>query len=315
MLLILNIIVEFAQKPAEENPVNETSRRSLENTLWNTIQSYGIKSEWITTKIYKKTEHDSLEYYFNIKFPHDLPLVLFLNELNAVYSNSDVKLEAVEKVNHANSILTFSVNNNPKLRAEIIYDKQIVRDYSEFTFLIDISDEPDSVKVEEILKLSAVPFIYLLQPSNYSEQIIKYLAGRTDFAIILGDAVQAERFSMNEKMNKNSLKKSITNLISIFGRNAEFFIDSNSELYRSAVYNFIRDEFARYQIILNPSSIIVKLDVSGEDELKSLFEFHVVSSKLHEKKLFSADIESFNKLMPEIIKLKKAGHRFSASIK
>jgi hypothetical protein len=80
-------------------------------------------------------------------------------------------------------------------------------------------------------------------------------------------------------------------------------------LYNSPIYNFVRDDFKSHGITLYPKSELIELSAKEDRELFSKFKFYCNDTTGNHQKLFISTFENYEKILPELIKLKKKGHK------
>ena len=115
---------------------------------------------------------------------------------------------------------------------------------------------------------------------------------------------------IEEDDNKELIKNTIVNLISVYGRSTKYIVDPHSELYNSVIFSFIRDEFAKREIVFSFMTDYSSILDRDFNEVCSLFNFYCESGISKDVMKLIIDYNSFIRLEPLILEEKRKGTKF-----
>ncbi|MEN8192469.1 MAG: hypothetical protein ABFS12_06600 [Bacteroidota bacterium] len=305
LLIIGNILIErFSEQDIVI--VQEVSQKVIEEKFQSVLNDYGIIDSWISKKTPRRKIADSLDHIYKIKIPLDISIASLIKDINTNFLDLPVSIESVEKKNYSNSEIKISSNNFLKFSVNLVHDKKIKREYSEFSFVVKIDDK---VNEEVLEKFSKIYFKYkvVFIPSEFSSEIMEELD--CDYLVLLNNEIEDSRFLLDEDYSKQKLVNAIKEIIITFGRKAVYLIDKESRIYKSKIYNLIKDEFEKRGISILDLNTLTPLSAETAKQLNSLFGFYVTSLKGKDGKTFFLSYSDFLALAPQIEKQIKMGDR------
>ena len=107
------------------------------------------------------------------------------------------------------------------------------------------------------------------------------------------------------------MKRAVSEITATFRDASIFIVDDNSELFQSAVYNYVKDEFLKRNINLVLKSHFINLDKDNKDELLSTFKFYCRSSNPADQRFFILTPENLFILLDDITRFKKKGNQIT----
>ncbi|PIQ09650.1 MAG: hypothetical protein COW71_05360 [Ignavibacteriales bacterium CG18_big_fil_WC_8_21_14_2_50_31_20] len=305
LLIILNISLEIFLKP-EVKPIPIISKNEIETKFGLTLNKFGISNNWIKKKVVKQKLSDSLNYIFDVSFPKDISIASFIKEINKALINEQVKVETREKVNYGNSVLMIFEDDILKLQANLVLSDKIIREFAEYSFLVKLFFSDEELPWSELSRIF-YDFTYLITPSKKSLEIKNQVTN--NYAVLLSDEINETDFLLHEDFSKQKLINNIRSIIISFGSDKTYLIDETSDLYKSKIFSFIRDEFNSRNIKLISLQSFPYLIGNTKTEVVSLFNFYTTSLKGKEGKTFVIDYDNFLYLQPAIEKQLKMGDK------
>lgn len=310
ILLLVNILIEVFKTDSDDIIPQDISVVLIDSLFFDVIDEYSLEEEWITKKQLRKNQADSIDYYYNIKIPPDVPSPSLLKDVIQRINWPAIKIISEESVNFGDSDLKIYSNGVLKLWAKFNYVKTIVRPFSQLAFIIENADD---MSKEDFQKFIKIPFPFALEiiPSKDSEQNkISIKEYNKEYALLLNDDIDESMYRLSPDLSKGLLKGSVGAIANSFSDAVYFIVDDNSDLYRSTVFNYIRDEFRKKGIVLQTRASFVKMNMASKEEMISLFKFYYTSSKSKQGKAFLINSSGFIELQNEIEIAKKKGHKF-----
>ncbi len=263
-----------------------------------TLDEYGIDQKNILTKKINRNKTDSLTHSFEINLPADIVLSTFIMDLNKKILSSNGKILSYEKQKGYDLVLKIFSGNILKLQAFFKRKNALKRPSSEIALIVKSIDDLKEEEANSILH-HEYPLSIMISPSlknlEFSELI---LSQGKEFVVLIGDEIIDDKFNLTDNHDKVTLGKSIGSIISSF-KEAEFFIlDYNSQLSKSAAFNFIKSEFERNQVKLFPLADLTELKAESAEEIISMFDFYLENLKPGDNKFYLLSAE----LLPAIQK-------------
>lgn len=309
VLLIAEITIERFQKPKKIAIVNELSVRQIETVFFKVLDEYGIDLKWISKKKVKHAEDDSTLTQYFVKIPSDVPIPLVIRDINKVIQKDITAFVSEEKKIFGSTEIRIYTNEILKLRAVLTPDKNIIRRRNNLSFII--SDALDLSK-ENFNKFLSIPQPLACTIVPDENAVIKadtLKNYRKEYAVLLDDRIRDSKMKLKQEYQKELLHGSIKNIITSFKDSHFYFVDGNSSLFKSSIYNYVRDDFKRQGITLFSYSEFIELDAEEDPELFSKFRFYGNDTTGIDEKLFLVSFENYQKILPELEGLKKKGNK------
>lgn len=309
-LLLTNIAVEIFTEDVDEKIPNDISVALIDSSFHRVLVEYSIDAEHIQKKIVRARLSDSLDYVYDVKLPADIPSPNILRDVKNELNFPAIRLESVEEKTFGNTRLNIYSNDMLKLTAKLSYDKNFLRPYSELSFIIESGWEMSDDDFKTLIKIP-FPFGVELIPSIENEGRLDAIREyNKEYVVLINDDIDDSRFKLSSKLSQGLLRGSVGEIVNAFRGAVYFIVDEKSELYRSAIFNFIRDEFKKRNVRVIPKSQFVMMQTTDPDEMASLFNFYCESGKSKKGKTILISWQGFNSLDNEIEIAKKKGHKF-----
>ncbi len=310
LLLLINISIDvFKKKEIVPSTSSELSVIYLENSFWQVLDNYGINANWVKKKKNKIEDEDSITAKYLVSIPSDIPIPLVVKELYNSFPNGSVKFNTQEKKMFGETELNIISGNNLKLKAILTPVTELKRNKSDLSFIIsdalNLSQGNYSrwLNVNFPLSCSVVPDPDMMPKCD---SLAKYYK---EYTVLLNDDISYSKMKFVPEYSKTLLKGSVSRVLSSFPKRKAVLVDEKAGLYNSAIYNFVRDEFARNNQKLVRLNQIIRLEMNDELELTSRFNFYCNDTTSVKNKIFFTTFDNFEKLLPLIDKYKKKGSK------
>ncbi len=306
VLFILNISIGSRERNI---PKNGLSFAQIDSVFLFHLNEYGINSKWVQKKNGKKYS-DSLKSYYKVKLPKDVNIPEFINSFVLKFNPQKLKFKISElKINGKTEILGFA-DNKLKFKALVDYAKNLQRRKITLSFLIsDFADLSNSDKSE--LLSAPFPITLILVPSKESAEFISEInRNKKAYSVLINDDLTESDFKLNDNLPKLLLKNSIKNIKKNFSAAKIYLVDKKSNLYNSATFSFIKNEFKRNKITLNYFNQFILLFNKSIDEIISILKFHYESNDLSVGRIFILTANKFLKLKKKLGTFRKKGIKF-----
>ncbi|MBU1100716.1 MAG: hypothetical protein KKA84_09960 [Bacteroidetes bacterium] len=310
-LLLVNLIVENFSHKEPEKAKSGFSVSESENRFFKTLNNYGILQEWI--KVVKKNypEDDSLAHYIVVDIPTGVVLPQFIYDFKKSFPDS-VHIITEEQEKHGSTLLSVSSGNIVLLRTVLKYNKNIFRPYCSFSFCVMPPEDREERGIEEFIK-NPYPCSLCDVPSFSNLEYKKEFAGNNkEFVLLINDEIKDNRFKLSGENSRQRLKGSVESIARTFGEDSYLLVDDNSEVFKSTSYDFIKNEFARKNIKLNPLSGLKDLRSKSKEEIQSLLKFYSSSASYNESVSLLFNYDDFISLEEFIKQFKRKGHRINS---
>lgn len=308
-MLIAEIAIDRFQKPKKSVNVKELSVLQIEKVFFKVLDEYGIELKWISKKKTKHTEEDSTLAQYSVKIPSDVPIPLIIRDINKVIQKDITGFVSEEKKIFGSTEIRIYTNEILKLKAILTPEKNIIRNRNKLSFIIsDVTDLSES-DFNKFLSISHPLACTIVPDGNLKIKTDTMKNYRKEFAILLDDRINDSKMKLKQEYQKEILRGSITNIISSFKDSPFYFVDERSSLFKSPIYNFVRDEFKRKGINLIPSSALIELNANEDSELYSKFRFYSNDTTGIRQKLFICSFNNYQKILPELDGMRKKGNK------
>lgn len=310
-LMIVNVVIElFSRSPVPDDGVyHELTIRQIDSVFVDVLDQYGIESKWISSKNIEVADEDSLTKRFTVMLPSDLPIPLIIRDVHSKIENDITGFASEEKKIFGSTEIRIYTNEKLKLMATLIPDPQIIRDRNNITFIFRDAADLNQTDFNRFLSFP-YKFSLTLIPGSSTARMADTLKNYSkEYAVLLNDEIDEDKYRIAGRDNKVLLKNSINNIIKDFSDASCFVIDEGSRLHNSVSYNFIRDEFKKRNRELIPLSEIILIDSERENELVSKFKFHCMDGSGSRQKTFLITFDNYLIIQSELELFKKKGHR------
>lgn len=311
VLILLNVGIDLTKKFSDEKPPLEHKKSELEKIVFTELNNFGIQENWISKKRIWQNAPDSTQYYYKITVPSELTIPEILLHIKKEFDQyQNVSIDNEEYKINGVSQLQISSNNKVKFRAHFSYDNDVKRIRPNVSFIVGNIDDLAESEKEKLFEIS-YPCALMLVPSKKTKKILETLPDYDkDFVILINDDVSDEFYEMDSGSSKSKIKRSIGNIVTDFSGSTRFFVDQNSDLFNSVVFNYIKDEFRRRKITLYRLSTLKNVSKKSEKEKLSFLQYHFNDVENRKKKVFYITSEDYIKLQSYIEKYKKKGNKF-----
>ena len=296
VLLLSNVVLDIFVKKQDHKSSSEVYIAQIDSIFISVLERFELNEEWIEKRIIKNVKTDSLTHVFNIKIPNDIPIASILKEMNYGFYNQPAEIVSEEKVNYGKTVLKIFSNSKLKLQANFNVEKNIQREYAKLAFILTDSDELNEEEFEQLMRIP-YPYSLLLLPNEKSfSMLAKIYEFRKEVFLLINDDVDEKKYSLDVDYEKLRLKNSILSIISDFPKVLNYLIDTESDLYKSTSYNFVKDEFNKRNVKIVEYSKFVNLNRDTKDEIITLIKFYIDSGKSKEANIFLISAENFIEL-------------------
>ena len=314
LLLLVNVSIDFFKKPIKNNKnlTRELTTSQIDSVFLNVLDQYGIEKEWISTKKFKAADEDSISKQFIVKLPVDLSIPEIIKDINRIIENDITGFVSEEKKVFGTTEIRIYTNELLKLKATLIPNAETVRNQNDLAFIIsDAYDLGESdfntfLSIPYVLSAAIVPDDQTIAKADSLKKYSK------EYIVLINNEMTDTKFRLEKGDQKALLRNSVYNIISNF-RNAQLFaVNEKSALYKSTIYNFVRDEFKKRGIKLIPVKEFLMPESDEDKELISKFRFYCEDKSGGKQKIFFLTFEDFQKLRRELEKLRKRGSNIIA---
>lgn len=293
VLLLSNVLIDVLTGNDKKIKSDEITISQIDSIFFSVIEKFELNDNWIEKKNIKKGNNDSLKYVFYIKIPKDIPVATILKEMNYGFYDKPVKIISEEKINFGKTVIKITSNNNLKLQAFFNVEKDIQREFSKLSFILTNADDLNELEFIRLMRIP-FPFALLLIPEEKTYNLLaQTYEFRKEVFLLLNDDVDEKKYSLDPDYEKLRLKNSVLSVISDFPKIINYIVDTESDLYKSTSYNFVKDEFIKRGVKISELAKFVNLDRESNNEIKSLLEFYVSSGKSLDAKTFLISAENF----------------------
>ena len=315
-LLSLNVFLKLIKKKeVKQSAESEMTISALESVFLKTLGDFAIQEKWIKRKRYKSGADDSVKYKFSISLPIEVTAPEVIKDLNINLNESPVKIIADEKRINDYTSLTISSNGKQKLIAEFNYDNSLKRSFSEIAFLLknmELASEPEIDKFRYL----TYPFGSILPLEEDSQEKAEYLKQITgNYFVEISEETDKVEFELDQDLGLDELTRNIRNIISSFNSPKVFFIDGSKNEFKPEIVNFLNDEFAKRGRKLVNLENYSTLKGESEEDLRSLFKFHVNNIEYGSSKIFIISYVDWLNIFDEIKNYTKLGNKIVSPVK
>lgn len=302
VLLIFNILIEKIYNTTNTNKQKKISSEEINNLFITSIKNFSINDSLIH-KTKKTSKKIKAKYNYQIIVPSDLPIPVLLQDIYNIFSDYPVKIVSNEiEINNKSVLKIFS--DKEEIYCEFSVDKNIVRNKGSIAFIIY---NPESLSNENISELLNSPEIltFAIRPSYDNEELIRKIKSYSlkDVMLLLDDNITEPDFELNSSFTKNKLRYNLSLIFKIFPSINSFLIDTESDLYNSQNYSFIKNELIKRKINLYNTNEFNFLNTNN----KNNFFTSSINLPKEKVKVYFLNGELFLSLNDKIIQLRNAG--------
>ena len=306
--IVANIAADYLLK-REDEPLPQLSADQINLNFLSSLKNLGIKENWLKpeTSSQKKT-NDSLKYNYKVEIPADLPIAVVLSEINEMFDSELITVSVDEKGINGKTNLEMSSGRKLKLIAQFYYNSEIIREKKTGAVILT---NIFSLTAEELTALLTTPeqFAALITPDKEANNTIKKLKGKgKEYIIFLDDNITDLEFKLKGNFNKTRTSEVLKNIAGKFKDASFIMVDEESDLYNSAIFNFIKDEITGRKIMLLKKADTAFLQGSSDDINETFLTF--MHGENEAPRLLLIDAENYFIIQQAIIKLRKIGYKF-----
>lgn len=310
-LIVFNVIIDIADKFEDDDVPVEYDTEQIKEHFFSELNNFGISEDWIKQKRIWQNAPDSIKYFYKVSVPVELTIPEIILSVRKRFSEfENVKIECEEfKINSTSQIQILS-NEHIKFRVQFDYDEKIKRIRPNISFVVGSINDLSDLELKELLEIS-YPCALMLVPSSRSKQLIESLSNYDkDFVILINDDLSDELFELDAGATKSKIRRSINNITNEFSETSKYFVDQDSDIFKSVMFNYIKDEFGKKKIVLYRLSTLKNVSIKTDAEKMSFLQYHFNDVESKEGKIFYITAEDYISLQPYIEKFKKMGNKF-----
>ena len=311
LLLAANILVGkvFQTENTIVSP-RSLSAKEVDSLFLTAFKSFGLEPSIVKKQKIQEVKIDSDYPSYSFNLPGDLPIPVFISELNELFTSYDVEVLSEEKINSGRTLITVFSENEIKLAANVDYNREMKRESAAIGFLIHINDNTSKADIDNLVNIPE-PFSLLFTPSLVMKSFISGNGNSNrQFALLLGDETIDLDYKFESGYSERRLKSSVRNLLGSFAKAVFFVIDDNSTFSNSKIYPFVEKEFLDRKIILLKKSEL-NLVSSSVSNVADQFRDMLNKADNDSSILLLCTPEDFIKLLPEIRSFRKIGYKYS----
>ncbi|NLT50230.1 MAG: hypothetical protein GXX85_04855 [Ignavibacteria bacterium] len=305
-LIFINILTDvfLPKKKILDNPVNE---KEVEKMFLSVMNDYGIKSEWIRKAPKEKKSSDSIIY---VTIPKSIPTTEIISDLKLNLSERDAEVISDEiKIDGDARVSVFS-GKLLKFEVEMILQDSLNRDRNSIALILEGLNENSGENLLEVLKSSVTSTILLDVNENNIASVKTIKTFGKHYAVVINDDIEGDKYLLETEYTKQRLTDAIRSIFTDFGDASLFFIDENCSVYKSGIYEHVKKEFEKRNIVLHKLGNLINLKDKEKDDINSLFNFYCNNENYKNGFPVLISYEDFMNLQPSIIKYKKKGNEF-----
>jgi len=314
LLLIVNLILDSVSKQKENKYGNSVSKNEIERKFKDVLLNFNISKDWIKVGKLKKKEGRSNNTYYKVSIPNGISIPNILKDINKAVRDENIRVKSKEKRNYGDSDIEIYENNVLKLKAKLFYSSVLNRENSTISFIVTGISGLNNDKVNELL---AVPlnFGLVLIPGKFSENLLPSIKEHQKrFYLLLNEDIDDERFELLEDFTKGVLRRKINNMFKFFKGSSFFLVDQHSSLYKSTIFDYIRNVLKRNNKKIYYINSFTQLHGESNKDLKSLFAFYLKNIKPGTEKIFVISAANFLDLLDDILQYKKKGNNIKFAV-
>jgi len=305
-LLLVNIGVEFSrhEKKTVKNVV--VSKEDVCHAFNEVMDGYSLDKSWI------EQDEKLAVISYTVRVPADIPLPLLLNSLNEALAGKNLQLKSKELKIGGDNILSVFLGKTCMLSAKFIYDKTITRKEIYIGFLLTGVQDLSEKKLAELLSVNET-FSVVIVPSIEADAIPEKLkqSGK-EYAVLLNDDVKDVKYKLNASYDIKRLSAIVSRVISSYPDSKAFYIDNQSDLYNSVVYNFLKEEFSKRSLTLVSLGSYAMIKSRNSEDFYSMMKYYYESTESGGKKTLVIDAADYLSFYSALKDFRKKGVKFES---
>ncbi len=303
VLLILNLLFERTFNTNKIINQENISINEINNLFIKSVKKFSIDDSLLHT-IKKSPKKINAKYNYKIIVPSDLPIPLILKDIYNTFSNYQSKIISKEIEINNKSVLEIFSNKEKAIYCEFIIDKNIIRNKGSISFIISDIESLSNEQIENLLNSPEI-LTFAIRPSYHNEKLIKKINSYSlkDAILFLDDYITETDFELNPSFTQNKLKYNLSLIFKIFPTINSFLINTESDLYNSRSYSFIKKELIKRKIKLIETNKFILLNENN----KNNFFTSAINLDKEKVKIYFLNSKLLLSLLDEINQLRKAG--------
>jgi len=307
ILLLSNIVFEFLSEEDEHVLKTEEYIFEIDSIFFNSLDKFAIKPEWIEKKPINNPNFDSLNHVYYVQVPPDQNITEILSYIYSDFADRKIEIESEELQNHQRSVIKISSAGTLKHQSYFTRSQKLSESKTSISFVI-IPNGNLSQNEIEILCNSVNPFDVCLIPSRESISQKEFFSQAGKSAIIfLSDNITERDFRLEQGLPRGLLIQNIERIINSFPERRLVYVNTNSEVYNSTLFVFVKSEFERRGFTFITNQDFIKLTMEDKKEMRSIFDFQVaqIMEEGHKSFLITPENYLVLKNVVENLKLKR----------
>ncbi|MCF8412758.1 MAG: hypothetical protein K9G44_05020 [Melioribacteraceae bacterium] len=308
ILLILNAFVRNEPVQSLESKPKIPTRLEIDSLFENSLEKFSIEKNWYERIPIKNKNYDSLLYVYRVNVPADLPLIYLYSNLYSEYSKFDINAESRERKQNRESDFRITLKDNLMFQAFFKIDPKLKREKGKIKILIK-SDDLSMERRRELLNYP-LALSFVVTPSISNVIIADSISRKGNgVLLLLNDEIGDSKYNLTVDYSKVRLKQSVIQIDKDFSSANLAIVDVKSELYNSAVFNYVVSELSKIGFEIIYSSQIVDLSKKESKEIRSKFTFHLLQSNENEITYFLTDDLSLKNLEKDLVEAEMMGYQ------
>ncbi len=309
ILLLTSVSIEYLKKSDDgKEKVKSASIAQLNELFDRVLHDNGIEADWVNIRK-AGGKFDSLEVVYQVDVPADKPIILIIKDLNSHLYLNHSKLVSKEFEINGKTEITVLSEDVIKLKAVLAHSKKLQIVKPNLGFILATYGELNESQRNRILEIQQ-PFAISIVPSVEGKEQLNLLAqNEKEYTLLISDNISDSKYLIETGETKKEISEAVGRILSDFNKPVICLIDEESQIYKSAVYNFIRDEFSKREFPLKKLSEIELIEAKEDQNLVSIFDFKVNLLNKDAVKTFRISAMDFLSLQNEIQKLTKRGFK------
>ncbi|MBK8943815.1 MAG: hypothetical protein IPM32_00965 [Ignavibacteriae bacterium] len=309
ILLLLNVVLGFLHISLPNNQSAYLSKKVIDEKFLKVLSDYGIDENWIKKGKIQKGKSDSLKNSLIINLPNDVPIAQIIKDINIEFSKKPVIISSSEEKINGLTNLIIESGNSIKLIADFKHDENIIREFSNISFLLYQVEDLDENELSELIK-NPLHFGTVLPLESNSTSIAEILKeGKKEYFIELDDNSDEIDFELSDDMKLDELKSNSKKIIASFNSPHIFFIDENKSELAKSIQNYLAEKFKERNRRILLSNKFTYIKGENESDINSLLRFHISKLKSGEAKVFRINVEDWHLIQDELTNIQKRGNK------
>lgn len=310
VLLIFRVAIDFTRNEGSESIDKET----VLSLFLDAMDASGIEDKWIEVSEIKDSDDREGIIFVKVRLPRQILLPLILNELNEVLVINEFSLYSSEIKSRQTTESVIKHLDKTALKATFIYDPSIYAKQVAFSFIVSGFDKLSLSNKEEIIGFPVQLSIVLVPSEENAALTSNIKKAEKEYFPCIGDEARSAKYKLDKNFNKQRLKRSLAETFGSFSESKLFIYNPGSEIARSAVFPFIKEEFNRRNISLISLGVFKKLTGGDYFDLASKLKFYIESGQ-YDNSIFLIDARELILIKNELAGYKKKGIMFMPATK